>query len=235
MPPLKTPYECGTWLVDLDNTLYAPATGIMTEIRRRIGLVMGEILGVSDEQVHQIRRRYAHRYGTSLRGLMHEHEGVDPYAFLQKVHDFELGLSPDPALRAALQAYPGRKIIFTNSDRDHARRVLQMLGIEDMFAGMIDIIDQNFIPKPQPASYQLAIDRYDLDPADTLMIDDTPDNLRTAGTLGMTTVLAYPGQGGPPALPNLPDPPDPPAPRSPFQPDYLAYNLTAWLEDQRNA
>jgi 2-haloacid dehalogenase len=45
------------------------------------------------------------------------------------------------------------------------------------------------VAKPDPAIFTLLLDRFGLQPATTLMIDDTNENLEAASTLGMQTVL----------------------------------------------
>ncbi|OMO91200.1 hypothetical protein COLO4_18546 [Corchorus olitorius] len=46
-------------------------------------------------------------------------------------------LKPDPVLRNLLVSMPIRKVIFTNADKNHALRVLERLGLEDCFEGII--------------------------------------------------------------------------------------------------
>lgn len=56
-----------------------------------------------------MQKDYFHRYGTPLRGLMVEN-GMDPEAYLAAVHDIDYSvLAPDPVLKAALAALPGRR------------------------------------------------------------------------------------------------------------------------------
>jgi len=43
--------------------------------------------------------------------------------------------------------------------------------------------------KPDPRIYRVLLERYGLEPASTLMIDDNPRNIDAARSLGMPTVL----------------------------------------------
>jgi 2-haloacid dehalogenase len=45
------------------------------------------------------------------------------------------------------------------------------------------------VAKPEPAIFRRLLDRFGLTPNTTLMIDDTNENLETARTLGIQTVL----------------------------------------------
>ena len=45
------------------------------------------------------------------------------------------------------------------------------------------------VAKPEPAAFMRLLDRFGLNPRTTLMIDDTKENLESAGTLGMQTAL----------------------------------------------
>ena len=43
--------------------------------------------------------------------------------------------------------------------------------------------------KPDPAFYRILIDKYDLDPARCVFLDDLEENLATARELGIHTIL----------------------------------------------
>ena len=45
------------------------------------------------------------------------------------------------------------------------------------------------VVKPEPEIYRRLLDRYSLDPAETLFIDDRPVNLEAARTFGISTFL----------------------------------------------
>ena len=51
-----------------------------------------------------------------------------------------------------------RKIIFTNADAKHARRVLSRLGIMRHFESIIDIHLLEFVNKPDRRAYLRALD-----------------------------------------------------------------------------
>ncbi len=181
-------------LLDLDGTLYPPETGLWEAIKERITRYLTERLGIPPPEAQALRRAYIQRYGTTLRGLQ-RHHGVDPRDFLRFVHDLPLEryLQPDPRLRQALQALPQAKWVFTNADAPHAWRVLDLLGVADLFAGVIDLLATDFHPKPHPRAFAVALERLGHPPPwRVAVVDDLPRNTRAARRLGFFTVLIAP-------------------------------------------
>jgi putative hydrolase of the HAD superfamily len=178
-----------TLLFDVDETLYESSTGIWQAIRDRIGQYMHERVGLEWEIIPGLRANLFTTYGTTLRGLIALYD-VDPQDYLDFVHEIPLKdfLKPDPGLRDLLNAYPQRKIIFTNSDRNHANRVVKALGIDSLFDKIIDIRDIEPFCKPMSEAFQRALDLGGVDPAGCVMLDDSQPNLATARSLGMGTI-----------------------------------------------
>jgi len=91
-----------TWVFDLDNTLYSPATGLLDQVDRLMTGFIARELRLGRDEASRIRAEYLQRYGATMTGLVAEH-GVDPDEFLAACHVIDLdGLAPDPALSAAL-------------------------------------------------------------------------------------------------------------------------------------
>ncbi|HOP39788.1 MAG TPA: pyrimidine 5'-nucleotidase [Geobacteraceae bacterium] len=177
-------------LFDLDNTLYTTEWELFTLIDQRINRYMNEVVGIPQAEVDTLRRSYWHRYGVTMRGLM-RHHGVDPEDYLSYVHDIDVSskLHPDPVLREALATIPLRRAIFTNSSRDHSERVLNALGLSGLFEEIFDIRIANYLPKPSPEPYYAVLDRIGIPASRCIMVEDSPENLRTAKKLGMGTIL----------------------------------------------
>lgn len=176
------------WIFDLDNTLYPASCRLFHQVDRRMGQFIGGLLGLAAEEARALQKHYFRTYGTTLRGLMREH-AVDPAAFLDYVHDIDVGVvRPDPELAALLDEAPGRKFVYTNGSSKHADNVLRRLGIADRFDGVFDIADAGFAPKPDPAPYVAMLRRFAVDPAAACMVEDMACNLKPAKELGMTTV-----------------------------------------------
>ena len=123
-----------------------------------------------------------------MRGLMDLH-GVQAEEFLDDVHDIALDrIVEDRRLVAQIAALPGRKLVFTNGDADYAGRVLDRLGLGRSFEGIHDIHAMGLVPKPSASAYVGLCDRWRIDPATALFVDDMARNLAPAKALGMTTV-----------------------------------------------
>ncbi|MBI3159942.1 MAG: pyrimidine 5'-nucleotidase [Chloroflexi bacterium] len=178
-------------LLDLDGTLYPHNNGLWEEIAHRMESYMEKVLGIPAADIPGLRQSYFREFGTTLRGLQANYQ-LDSEAYLAYVHDLPLEryLQPDARLQETLRALPQPKYIFTNSDRNHAQRVLAALGIRDLVAGVVDVWALGYLNKPDPAAYRRALDLAGVsDPSACLMVEDTPQNLRPAFDLGMVTAL----------------------------------------------
>jgi putative hydrolase of the HAD superfamily len=180
-------------LFDLDDTLYARASGLWPAIGQRINAYMVERMGLQPDAARALRQVYLDAYGTTLNGLRHEH-GIDPLDYLAFVHDLPLEryLEPSPELQQMLGRLPQRKIIFTNADAPHAQRVITRLGVAQFFERIIDVHALNFVNKPDPRAYQQVLELVGAMPDECLFVDDAVRNLLPAHALGMTAVLVSP-------------------------------------------
>lgn len=177
------------WVFDVDNTLYPADCNLFSQIDSRMGAFISERLGLSPEAAHRLRKHYYYTYGTTLAGLMKLHD-VKPDDFLDYVHDIDLSvIDPAPELARAIAALPGEKYVFTNGSKQHAERIIERLGLVDLFADMFDIRAADFVPKPNPETYEQFVQVYDLPAPAAAIFDDLPHNLKPAHALGMTTVL----------------------------------------------
>jgi putative hydrolase of the HAD superfamily len=176
------------WLFDLDNTLYSPHSDVFPQIHKRMSLFIMQRFGMNEAQAAKRREDYFYTYGTTMRGLMVEHQ-VDPQEFMDFVHDVGLdAIGPDPRWNQVLRNLPGRKIIFTNADGRHARRILEHLGIATEFPDIFDIAAGDYACKPDEAPYRTLLLKYGLKGNECWMIDDMERNLEPAAKLGMRTV-----------------------------------------------
>ncbi|MFT0891271.1 pyrimidine 5'-nucleotidase [Pseudochelatococcus sp. G4_1912] len=186
-----------TWIFDLDNTLYTHKAGLWPQVDDRITLYVCQLLGLDALSARALQKYYYHRYGTTLRGLMQEY-GIDPHEFLAFAHDIDYSaLAADTRLAQAVASLPGRKFILTNGSRGHAGAVVARLGIEMLFEDTFDIVDAEFIPKPEAQTYARFLSQHDVDPSHAAMFEDLSANLNVPYQLGMQTVLV---------LPDTPDP-----------------------------
>ena len=127
-----------------------------------------------------------------MRGMMTEH-GINPDDYLEFVHQIDHSpLEPNPALGAAIESLPGRKLILTNGTRKHADAVMKKLDIHHHFEDVFDIVAANLDPKPLPQVYDRFLAKHGVDPKKAAMFEDLARNLEAPHALGMTTVLVVP-------------------------------------------
>ena len=186
-------------LYDLDNTLYPFSSGLMELINERISQFVQDRLRLDREAAMDLRRRYFEQYGTTLAGLQRHHPPIETEDYLSYIHDIALdSLEGDSGeLGALLGRLPLQKVIFTNSPREHASRVLQRLGIASHFSHLLDIRALEFMAKPHPNAYQTVLRTVGASGSECVLFEDTPANLAPAKALGMTTILIAP-PGAPP-------------------------------------
>lgn len=185
--PIKKSFTC--LLIDLDDTLYHHESGVWQMIRSRINHYMLNVMHLPSQDVPILRQHLWEQYGTTLRGLQVEF-GVEMDAYLDFVHDVPLEniLTPDAELNLLLTSLPHRKFIFTNAHARHAQRVLALLDISQHFEDIIDIYTLQPYCKPQVEAFTKSLEIIGESPTKCLLIDDSPNNLKTAQTLGMGTV-----------------------------------------------
>ena len=194
-PPPRLAADVDVWVFDLDNTLYPAGSDLWPKIDGRITLYIMAMSGLDGLSARALQKFYYGRHGTTLRGLM-EADGIEPDAFLAFVHDIDrTSVVANPALAAAIQALPGRKLILTNGSRLHALRTAEALGLGDLFEDVFDIVAGDLVPKPERGPYEGFLARHGVDPRRAAMFEDIPRNLLVPKALGMTTVLVVPQPG----------------------------------------
>ena len=176
------------WIFDLDNTLYSGQTKVFSEVDKKMSAFISKKFNIDLIKAKEIQKKYFYEYGTTLSGLMN-HDKIDPHEFLEFVHDIDISWLPkDLKLREELIKIKEKKYIFTNGSHAHVENVTKQLGIDGLFDGAFDIIDANFIPKPQIDPYKKIIKKFNLDPKKSILIEDIAHNLKQAKLLGMKTV-----------------------------------------------
>ncbi len=180
-----------TILFDLDETLYPSSSGLWMAIRDRINTYLRDKMGLPPEQIEVLREKFFRDYGTTLRGLQANYS-VDMEDYLAFVHNvpLEKHIHPDEILREVLEALPVRKYIFTNADSAHANRVLNVLGLQGIFDGILDVHTIAPYCKPMPESFELALQKIGSpDPRTCALLDDQPRVTLAARQLGFFTIL----------------------------------------------
>ncbi|KAL0348857.1 UNVERIFIED_CONTAM: hypothetical protein Sangu_1113500 [Sesamum angustifolium] len=195
---VSSPFDC--LMFDLDDTLYSSKTGIGKALLNRTF----KKCGFSESEAPDVNRELFRTYGSSLAGLRALGYDINPDDYHGFVHGrlpYDL-IKPDSRLRNILQSIKQRKVVFTNSDRLHAMKALDCLGIRDCFEKIIcfETMNPNLLKstrpdefpvvlKPSMEAMRIAIDVAEIDPRRTLFLDDNVKNVAAGKAVGLRTVL----------------------------------------------
>ncbi|KAI4842004.1 pyrimidine 5-nucleotidase [Aureobasidium sp. EXF-8845] len=165
-------------------------------------------LSLSEEDANELHTRYYKDYGLAIEGLVRHHK-VDALEYNEKVDDalpLEDIMSNDPKLRKLLKDLDTSKVkpwLFTNAYINHGRRVVKLLGVEDMFEGITycDYSAAKFLCKPSPDMFKKAMAEAGVtSPEDCYFVDDSAINAAGATKMGWTAAhLVEPGVTAPSA------------------------------------
>lgn len=176
------------WVFDLDNTLYPPRARLFDQIEVKMTQFVMNALNLQQREADRLRRHYWQRYGTTLAGLMREHQ-VDPGPYLHDVHDISLDhLETDHDLVRHISCLPGRRIVYTNGTAPYAERVLNARGLNGLFDAVYGVEHASFRPKPERAAFEEVFAKDGITPAKAAMFEDEPRNLAAPHEMGMRTV-----------------------------------------------
>lgn len=122
-----------------------------------------EHLSLSPEDAYMLHHKYYREYGLAIEGLAKHHK-VKPLEFNQKVDDalpLDDILKPDMELRRLLESFDTKKVklwLFTNAHITHGKRVVELLGVDDLFEGITycDYAAQELLCKPREEMYSKA-------------------------------------------------------------------------------
>lgn len=198
----SSPFDC--IIFDLDDTLYSSKTGLGEAVKRNIDAFLVEKLGLDISKASTMRIDLFKSYGSSLAGLRALGYDISADDYHSVVHGrlpYEV-IKPDSQLKNLLLSINQRKIIFTNSDRIHAFKVLDRLGIRECFQQIICFETMNpnlshtirpdefpVVLKPSQEAIRIALEVSGVDPRRTLFLDDSPRNVAVGKSMGLRTVL----------------------------------------------
>src|SRR5690242_14340041 len=133
-------------------------------MNNRIRAYLADLFDADEAESRRLQAELVAEHGTTLRGLMNT-RGIDPHDYLAWEHTIDYSvLTPDPALAAALEALPGRKLLFTNGTAYHAEQALGRLALVGLFDGVFDILAGQLLPKPYPQTYALFVEQFAVAP-----------------------------------------------------------------------
>ena len=175
-------------LFDCDGVLYQDLEAVFGQVSKKMTEYISSKLNVDLIKAKELQTNYFHKYNTSLNGLMIHHD-IPPEEFLKYVHDIDLSfMKKDKLLREELEKLNIKKFVFTNGSKEHVKNITEHLGIEDLFDGIFDIVDAEFHPKPEAKAFDLMVKKFNIEPKETIYIEDIAKNLSIAKERGSTTV-----------------------------------------------
>ena len=148
---------------DIDNCLYPRSTRVQDLMQDLIDDYFVRHLELSPDDARLLHAQYYKDYGLAISGLVKHHK-IDPLAYNCEVDDalpLDDIIKPDPRLRQLLADMDKTKVklwLFTNAHITHAKRVVRLLGVEDMFDGLTycDYEKQPLIAKPHAKMFDKA-------------------------------------------------------------------------------
>jgi putative hydrolase of the HAD superfamily len=156
--------------------LYSARYRLEDNVYQRIAEFIAAYLGVSPEEGMRQRYEQIGQYGTALEWLRAEKGFMDIEAYYAAIHppNEADSLPQDPKLRTFLESLHLPLGILTNSPREHADRILDKLGVSDLFTHVFDIRWNQFRGKPAPEAFRRVLEVLGTRPETTLFIDDMP-------------------------------------------------------------
>jgi pyrimidine and pyridine-specific 5'-nucleotidase len=197
MSPANALDSRAIFFFDIDNCLYAKSKNVHDHMALLINKYFIKHLSITPEDATKLHMQYYKDYGLAIEGLSRYHK-VDPLDFNREVDDalpLDKLLSPDPELRQVLESFDKTKVkmwLFTNAHITHGRRVVKLLGIEDLFEGLTycDYSQSPLVPKPLPAMFEKAEREAGVtDHTRTYFVDDSWLNCKAASDRGWTNTV----------------------------------------------
>ncbi|KAI9825057.1 MAG: hypothetical protein M1832_001376 [Thelocarpon impressellum] len=120
-------------------------------------------LSLPPAEAERLHQTYYKQYGLAIEGLVRHHE-IDPLEYNRLVDDalpLEQVLQPDRQLRQLLEDIDRSKVrlwLFTNAYINHGRRVVRLLGVDDLFEGITycDYGAERLVCKPHVEMFEKA-------------------------------------------------------------------------------
>ncbi|KAL2040332.1 hypothetical protein N7G274_006775 [Stereocaulon virgatum] len=192
---------------DIDNCLYPQSTRVQDLMQELIDKYFVLHLELSPEDAVMLRRQYYKDYGLAITGLVKHHK-IDPLAYNREVDDalpLDDIIKPDTRLRQLLLDMDKSKVklwLFTNAHITHGRRVVKLLGVEDLFEG-ITYCNYEQIPlvaKPHAEMFDKAeAEAGAASSEDCYFVDDSLLNCEHASARGWKVVHKIEREDPPPA------------------------------------
>lgn len=121
-------------------------------------------LGLSPDDAERLHKDYSQQYGQAIEGLVRHHQ-IDALEYNAKVDDavpLDDLIKPNARLRQFLEDIDTSKVrlwLLTNAYVNHGKRVVRLLGVDDLFEGLTycDYSQVPFVCKPHKEMFMKAM------------------------------------------------------------------------------
>lgn len=148
--------------------------------------------------LHMNEREYSQRFPGLLERdiiaiLAREHDIQFPEDFLQQLHHehvsaFQRDLRAIPGMTSLFRGLRLPKSMVSNGSVRHVERSLRRVRLRHALDGQIFSAEHVERPKPHPDVYELALQRLQLQPADVVVVEDSPTGVAAAKAAGLRVV-----------------------------------------------
>ncbi|KAF3918613.1 hypothetical protein AA313_de0203328 [Arthrobotrys entomopaga] len=180
---------------DIDNCLYSRNFRIHNLMQDLIDDYFQHHLSLDRDSAIVLHKRYYQDYGLALDGLIRHHK-IDALEYNTEVDDalpLESILKPDVELRKLLEGVDRAKVkmwLFTNAYVNHGKRVVRLLGVDDLFEGITYCdyaAEEGLVCKPKVEAFEKAMREAAVtDKSKCYFVDDSAGNCKGATEFGWT-------------------------------------------------
>ncbi|KAF5985011.1 pyrimidine 5 nucleotidase [Fusarium coicis] len=194
------PTSSKSLLTDLATltTVYtrAPDDKVLEHMGKNIDDYFKKHLGLSPDAAERLHKDYSQQYGQAIEGLVRHHQ-IDALEYNAKVDDavpLDDLIKPNAQLRQFLEDIDTSKVrlwLLTNAYVNHGKRVVRLLGVDDLFEGLTycDYSQVPFVCKPHKEMFMKAMREAGVsDVSRCYFIDDSHKNCVGARDAGWTAI-----------------------------------------------
>lgn len=173
----------------MDRTLYPLDFGIQPLFDKRCSDYLQRHLNITDTDSKELQRQWREKYQYEAEAVKREC-GLSIDDFMQYSCDIDMSmLKENKKADMLLEKLKGNKYIFTDSIEKHVIDTLHCLGIKtEHFKDIFASTHSGYIFKPDVKAYHVMLDKFQINPNETVMVEDDAKNLKTAKELGMQTI-----------------------------------------------
>ena len=195
-----------TLIFDVDDTLYDVGTGFTDHRNGEIiqQYMVDHFHFPSLEDAKVVRDEYFERYHATAKALtVAQQEGRFPANaptfdvrhladYWANNLDYSLLGPPKTEFKEKLQSCPLTLVAFSNGPRAYVKRVLQALGLFELFGEERLYAVDDVLPhcKPEAAAFEVILQKLGHPPIEScILVEDSMKNIRQAKKLGLKTIL----------------------------------------------